>query len=119
MGMLKKTIQSDLITGTTKYKNGQEKIGEIIEVNSEAGTCTVSLTTRDGINSVIYNVRMQFDAEGKIPWEPKPGEYVRVSEQYKRFTIIGKVDLNTLNQMKKSLYDDQYPDTTGGGCGNI
>ena len=119
MGMLSKAIKSDVLTGNTKYKNSQEKIGEVIEVNKDAGTCTVSLTTRDGINSVIHNVRVQYDEKGNIPWEPKQGEFVRVAEHYKRFTILGKVDLNTLNQAKKSLYEDNYPDITGGGCGNI
>jgi hypothetical protein len=119
MGMLKKTIQSDLVSGNTKYKNGQEKIGQVISVNKDAGTCTVSLTTRDGINSIINNVRIQFSSDGTIPWEPIAGDYVRVEEHYKRFTIIGKVDLNTLNQVKQSLYSDFYPDSTGGGCGNI
>lgn len=119
MGMLSKAIKSDVLTGNTKYKNGQEKIGQVIEVNDDAGTCTVSLTTRDGINSVIHNVRMQVSENGEIPKTPKAGEYVRVSEQYKRFTIIGKVDLNTVNQAKASYYSDTYPDNTGGGCGTI
>ena len=33
MGMLSKAIKSDVLTGNTKYRNGQEKIGEIIEYN--------------------------------------------------------------------------------------
>ena len=119
MGMLSKAIKSDVLTGNTKYRNGQEKIGEIIEYNEDNRTYTVSLTTRDGINSVIYNVRMQVSQDGVIPDAPKAGEYVRVSEQYKRFTIIGKVDLNTINKAKASYYSDTYPDNTGGGCGAI
>ena len=35
MGMLSKAIKSDVLTGNTKYRNGQEKIGEIIEYNEE------------------------------------------------------------------------------------
>jgi hypothetical protein len=120
MGMLSKAIKSDVLTGNTKYRNGQEKIGEIIEYNEDTRTCTVSLTTRDGINSVVYDVLCQLDAEGnKIPWDPKPGDYVRVTEQYKRFIIVGRVDLNNMNTTNKELYSYIYPDNTGGGCGTI
>jgi hypothetical protein len=120
MGMLSKAIKSDVLTGNTKYRNGQEKIGEIIEYNEDNRTCTVSLTTRDGINSVIYDVLCQLDAEGnKIPWDPKPGDYVRVTEQYKRFIIVGRVDMNNMNATNRELYSDIYPDNTGGGCGTI
>ena len=120
MGMLSKAIKSDVLTGNTKYRSGQEKIGEIIEYNEDTRTCTVSLTTRDGINSVVYEVLCQLDAEGnKIPWDPKPGDYVRVTEQYKRFIIVGRVDLNNMNTTNKELYSDIYPDNTGGGCGTI
>lgn len=120
MGMLSKAIKSDVLTGNTKYRSGQEKIGEIIEVNEDARTCTVSLTTRDGINNVIYNVMIQLDEEGdKIPWDPKPGDFVKVQENYKRFIIVGRVDLNFLNSTHKELYNDIYADTTGGGGGLI
>lgn len=120
MGMLSKAIKSDVLTGNTKYRNSQEKIGEIIEYNEDNRTYTVSLTTRDGINSVIYDVPCQLDAEGnKVPWDPKLGDYVRVQEQYKRFTIIGRVDLNNLNAATLDLSSDMYPDNTGGGCGTI
>ena len=120
MGMLSKAIKSDVLTGNTKYKSGQEKIGEIIEFNEDTRTCTVSLTTRDGINSVIYNVACQLDSEGnKIPWDPKPGDFVKVTEQYKRFIIIGKVDLGNINAVNTTLRNDIYPDVTGGGGGTI
>lgn len=120
MGMLSKAIKSDVLTGNTKYRNSQEKIGEIIEYNEDNRTYTVSLTTRDGINSVIYDVPCQLDAEGnKIPWDPKVGDHVRVQEQYKRFVIIGRVDLNNLNKAAVELSSDIYPDNTGGGCGTI
>ena len=120
MGMLSKAIKSDVLTGNTKYRSGQEKIGEIIEYNEDNRTYTVSLTTRDGINSVIYDVPCQLDAEGnKVPWDPKLGDYVRVQEQYKRFTIVGRVDLNNLHAATVELKSDMYPDNTGGGCGTI
>lgn len=120
MGMLSKAIKSDILTGNVKYKNSQEKIGEVIEYNEDTRSCTVALTTRDGINSVIYDVICQLDAEGnKIPWDPKPGDFVRVTEQYKRFTIVGKVDLNKMNTAAMELFNDIYPDNTGGGCGTI
>lgn len=120
MGLLSKAIKSDVLTGNTKYRSGQEKIGEVIEVNEDARTCTVALTTRDGINSTIYNVMMQLNEEGdKIPWDPKPGDFVKVQETYKRFRVVGKIDLNFLNNTHMELYNDIYPDTTGGGGGIV
>ena len=119
MGMLSKAIKSDVITGSTKYRNSQEKIGQIIELNEDDGTCTVSLTTRDGINSVIYNVRFKDSKDGTIPWKAKAGEYVRLEEQYKRFVVTGQIELNTLNQNGLSYFSDYYADSTGGGCGDI
>ena len=118
-GELKKSIKSNLIDQAIKYKNAQEKIGEVIEINEDADTCTVSLTTRDGIGNVIYNVIVQTDSEGVIPWFPELGDMVKIEEKYKRYIITGKFDLNTLNKSATSLYDDIYADITGGGCGSV
>ena len=116
-GEMKKGIKSNLINPSIKYKNEQEKVGEVLEINEDAGTCTVSLVTRDGIKNVIYNVAVLCNEEGIIPWQPEAGDLVRLKEQYKRFVITGKFDLNTLDQSVLSLYDDIYADITGGGCG--
>jgi hypothetical protein len=116
-GEIKKSIKSNIINPSIKYKNEQEKVGEVLEINEDAGTCTVSLVTRDGIKNVIYNVAVLHNEEGIIPWQPEAGDLVRLKEQYKRFVITGKFDMNTLNQSALSLYDDIYADITGGGCG--
>lgn len=118
-GLLKQTIKNNIITNSTKYKNGQEKIGEIINVNSEVGTCTVNLISRDGLNEVAYDVKIAYDSNGEIPWEPKVGDHVRIQEQFKRLTVIGKIDLNLLNTTAISYYNDFYSDNTGGGTGLI
>jgi hypothetical protein len=118
-GMLKTTIKNNIITNSTKYKNGQEKIGEIINVNSEVGTCTVNLISRDGLNELAHDVSILYDSKGEIPWEPKQGDYVRIEEQFKRLVIVGKVDLNLLNTTATSYYNDYYSDCTGGGTGLI
>ena len=102
MGMLSKAIKSDVLTENTRYKAGQEKIGEIIEFNEDTRTCTVALTTRDGINSVIYNVACQLDYEGnKIPWDPKPGDLVKVTEQYKQLP-------NSLEEAKRITKNSSF-----------
>ena len=116
-GEIKKSIRSNIVNTSVKYKNEQEKVGEVLEVNEDTGTCTVSLVTRDGIKNVIYNVAVLHNEEGIIPWQPEAGDLVRLKEQYKRFVITGKFDLNTLDQSALSLYDDIYADITGGGCG--
>ena len=116
-GMLKKTINANVVANATKYKNDQEKMGKVIGVNEDTNTCTVSVVTRDGIPEVIYNVRLELNFDGVIPWSPKVGDYVRLSEQNKRFLIIGKVELSAINEAQTTLYDDVFPDNTAGGCG--
>lgn len=116
-GMLKKTINANVVANATKYKNDQEKIGKVIGVNEDTNTCTVNVVTRDGIPEVIYNVRLELRFDGIIPWTPKLGDYVRLSEQNKRFIIIGKVELSDINEAQTTLYDDVFPDNTAGGCG--
>ena len=63
-GALGKAIKANIITGSTKYKNNQEKIGEVLSINEDANTCTVNVITRDGISEVIYNVRVKLEAGG-------------------------------------------------------
>jgi hypothetical protein len=116
-GELKKSIKSNIVNQSIKYKNEQEKVGEVLEINEDAGTCTVSLITRDGVKNVIYNVSVAHNAEGVIPWQPEAGDLVCLKEQYKRFIITGKFDMDNLNQTSLSLYSDIYADVTGGGCG--
>lgn len=116
-GMLKKTINANVVANATKYKNDQEKMGKVIGVNEDTNTCTVSVVTRDGIPEVIYNVRLELNFDGIIPWSPKVGDYVRLSEQNKRFLIIGKIELSAINEAQTTLYDDVFPDNTAGGCG--
>ena len=118
-GEMKKSIKSNIINPSIKYKNEQEKVGEVLEINEDAGTCTVSLVTRDGIKNVIYNVAVLHNEEGIIPWQPEAGDLVRLKEQYKRFVITGKVDLSDILEAHTTLYDDVFPDNTSGGCGFI
>lgn len=118
-GKLSTAIKSNILNQSVKYKNNQEKIGEIIEVNKDAGTCTVSLNTRDGLNSIAHNVLLQTSDDGSISWCPEPGDFVKVDEKYKRFIVTGKLDLATMNSIKTELRNDIYPDSTGGGCGFI
>ena len=117
-GFLKKAIKSDILTGNTKYRNNQEKIGEVISVNEDAATCTVDLITRDGITSIVYDVAIISDFRGEVPTLPEKGDFVRLIEQNKRFMITGKIDINSLNTSSISNYSDMFADNTGGGGGN-
>lgn len=117
-GELKRTIKSNIVSKSTKYNNNQEKIGKVVGINEDAGTCTVNVITREGIPETMYNVRILMDhAGGLIPWFPDVGDYVRLTEQNKRFVVTGKVEKTSINEAKTSLYDDVYPDNTSGGCG--
>lgn len=118
-GPLGKAIKANIIAGSTKYKNNQEKIGEVLSINEDSNTCTVNVVTRDGISEVIYNVKVDFNLDGVIPWFPEIGDYVKIVEQNKRFLITGKIDLTLMNETKQKLYTDIYPDITTGGGGFI
>ena len=117
-GMLSKAIKANILTGTFKYKNDQEKIGEVLEADKENNNYVVYLINRDGIASTIYNVKLQMDHDGQsIDWAPEKGEYVKVIEQHKRFIITGKITLDTINAASQTYYNDIYADTTGQGGG--
>ena len=86
MALLKDTIKNNLMTSESKYKYDGEKVGQVIDVNESEKLCTIFIVTRDGVSSVEYNVPV---LEGKTP---KIGDLVRVNEQFKKFTIVGKYD---------------------------
>ena len=119
-GMLSKAIKSNIITNTIKYKNEQEKIGEVIDADNDMNCCVVNIINRDGITTTAYNVKVQLSEDGtSIPWFPEPGDYVKLTEQYKRFVIIGKINLDTINNSSYSLYSDVFSDNTGAGGGFV
>lgn len=118
-GLLSKAIRNNIITQAIKQKNNQEKIGEVISGNKDSNSYTVAVITRDGIATTKYDVKVQTDSKGGIPWHPEPGDYVKLSEQNKRFVIVGKIDINTLQTTSLNLLTDIYANSTGGGGGNI
>lgn len=106
MGMLKKAIKDNVMSGNTKYKGINEKIGQVLDSNENEKTCTISVITRDGISSIEYNVIV------KCEEFPSVGDYVALKEQYKKFTIEGIIDVKDLNT---ALNGDIYSDIYGGG----
>ncbi len=107
MSFLKTAIKQNIMTTESKYKYDGEKIGEVIETNEPENRCTVYVVTRDGIASVEYNVVV----DKKIKKFPKEGDFVRITEQFKKFTIIEIFDKSDLNT---NLDGDIYPSTYGG-----
>ena len=103
MSILGKAIRNNIISGNNKYKNDEEKIGQVIQTNEPENTCTVSVITRDGISSIEYNVIVK-----KENWFPEVGDYVEVKEQFKRFFIVGPVNIADMNT---NLEGDIYTDT--------
>lgn len=107
MAILKKAIKDNIMTTESKYKNDGEKIGQVIETNEAENVCTIFLVTRDGVSSTEYNVPVDL-INGKFP---KMGDFVKVKEQFKKFTIVGIYDKENLNT---ELSGDIYPSTYGG-----
>ena len=106
MAILKKAIKDNVMSTESKYKYDGEKVGEVIEANEAENRCTVHLVTRDGITSTEYNVVV----DKHIKKFPKTGDFVKVKEQMKKFTIVeiySKTDFNT------NLNGDIYPTAYG------
>ncbi len=92
MAILKNAIKNNVMSGQNKYKNDDEKVGQVIEVNEPENRCTVFLINREGVQTVEYNVLVKCDKF------PNPGDFVEVKEQFKKFTVVGiynELDLNT------------------------
>lgn len=105
MSLLKDTIKRNIMTSESKYKYDGEKIGQVIEVNESEKCCTIFVITRDGVSSIEYNVLV---TEGKVP---KMGDFVKVKEQFKKFTIIGIYDKTNFDS---TLEGDVYSSVYGG-----
>jgi len=119
-GMLSKAIRANLLNQNTKYKNDQEKVGEVISTDKATNSCTVSLISRDGIGQTVYNVKVQVtDAALGDKWFPEKGDYVKVTEKFKRYVIIGSFDFAEAAAIEEMTYDDIYADITGSGGGYI
>ena len=120
-GILSKAIRANIITKAVKYKNFQEKIGEVIDIDKTAKSCTVSLITRDGIGQVVYDVKVQStEASLGSDWFPEQGDYVKLTENFKRYVIVGKFDIGQASAAtENSTYDDIYADITGSGGGYV
>lgn len=98
MAILKNTIKNNVMSGQNKYKNDDEKIGHVIEVNKSEKRCTVFLINREGIQTIEYNVLVKCD---KLP---KPGDLVEVREQFKKFTIVGIYDSDLNTNLSGDIY---------------
>lgn len=112
MSILKNTIKNNLMSTESKYKYDGEKVGQVIEVNEGEKCCTIFLITRDGVSSAEYNVPV---IEGKMP---KMGDYVKVKEQFKKFTIVGiydKSDYETI--LEGDIYSALYSGAINGYVG--
>ena len=106
MALLKDTIKNNIISNQNKYMNDDERVGHVIEANEAENRCTIYLVTRDGVTSVEYNVIV----DKSIKKFPKVGDFVKVKEQFKKFTIVEiykKSDFNT------NLNGDIYPSAYG------
>ena len=119
-GMLSKAIKANIVSKNTKYKNDQEKIGEVISIDPASNSCTVSLITRDGITETVYNVKVQStDVSLGEKWFPEKGDFVKLTEKFKRHVIIGKFDFSEAASIEDQTTDDIYADITGSGGGFI
>ena len=98
MAILKKAIKNNVMSGQNKYKNDDEKIGHVIEVNEPENRCTIYLINREGVQTVEYNVLVKCDKF------PKPGDLVEVREQFKKFTVVGIYDSNLSTNLSGDIY---------------
>lgn len=112
MAKLKTAIKDNVMSVESKYKYDGEKLGQVIEVNKAENTCTIYLITRDGINSVEYNVIVR---SKKFP---KVGDFVEVKEQFRKFTITNIFNEEEYNTyLENDIYSNQYSGAINGYVG--
>lgn len=111
MSILGKSIKNNIMTGENKYKNDLQKIGQVININDN-NTYTVSVITRDGISSIEYNVTSKLKDDA-----PKKGDFVELSENFKRFTITGLLNNEDMTMLNGDVYSNVYGGATNGFVG--
>ena len=108
-------IKNKIVGTNQKYKSKQQKIGTVIEANTDSRVCTVSFVTRDGINSIKYKVPVRSDStSGSSGWMPEKGNKVTIEEDNNRYVITGPYDEETsANSVTYDIYSSATASASG------
>lgn len=93
MSSFKKNLKNNVISPYNKYNLSQEKLGEVIEIDKNTKTCTVSYRNIDGIKVVQSNVPVK-NEKGLFKGFPKAGDIVELQEVGRSVRILSVVNDN-------------------------
>lgn len=104
MSNFKNNLKNNVISPYNKYNLSQGKLGEVINVNKDKKTCTVSYKNVDGVRTVKSDVPVK-NEKGFFKGFPKKGDYVELEEVNKTVRILSVVDKNTVNDSNTKTGD--------------
>lgn len=106
MGIIGSAIKNS-VNKYDKYNNGQERVGQVLDIDKSTNTCTVSIINRDGIAETVYDVPVKKNHPALSQWRPAIGDLVEITEVNKRLTIMDRFSENTTSDNRK-IEDDNY-----------
>lgn len=106
MSNFKNSLKSNVISPYNKYNLSQEKLGEVIEVNSKTKTCKVTYRNIDGVKVIKDNVPVK-NEKGLFKGFPKAGDIVELQEIGRSVRILSVVDKNLISSNDVEI-DDVY-----------
>lgn len=115
MGIIGNAIKNN-IGSYDKYKQDQEKVAQVLDIDKAKNICTISIINRDGIPETVYEVPIKKSYEGIVQWRPAAGEFVEVTEINKRLTIVDKFENNTKSD-NREIQNDLFSSLLNGNIG--
>lgn len=115
MGIIGNAIKNS-VNNYDKYGQGQEKVGQVLDIDKSTNLCTVSIINRDGILETVYEVPVKKNHPSLTQWRPYVGELVEIAEVNKRLTIVDGYTENP-NSDNRKIEDDNYSSTMNGTYG--
>lgn len=105
MSNFKKNFRDNIVAPYNKYSISQEKLGEILDVNKNKKTCTVSYKNVDGIKVIASDVPVKSYLSSVIGGFPKKGDYVEIQENGKSVRIVSVIESNLIVESEQTTGD--------------
>ncbi len=115
MGIIGEAIKNK-VNHYDKYNQKQEKVAQVLDIDTANNVCTISIINRDGIAEIVNEVPVKKSPEGLFQWRPASGELVQVEEINKRLMIVDKFYENVSSD-NRNIQDDNYSSFINGNAG--
>lgn len=111
----KNKLKDGVIAPYNKYNLSQEKLGQVISINKDKRTCTVTYRNVDGIRLVKDDVPVRDYSPSSAGNFPKEGDYVEIQEVGKTVRILSVVPKDLTVDSQKETGDDFSNGASFGG----